>query len=93
MQCSKKLFNIVTKSEVHNSDYLLNIGSFGEQLYRTFVEDRLQEKSVSLHALISSKYSSVNVHTVAEKKSPKPLSEEAENSRAVNYLQCAKSRG
>ena len=42
-QTEWKLINIVTLKEVSNSDYLLNCVSFGEELYRNFLEERLQE--------------------------------------------------
>ena len=52
-----KLINTVTHEELtHEPEYLLNCVPFGEKLYEDFVRDRLDLKTISLFATISSKY-------------------------------------
>ena len=85
-----KLINIVTKEEVENSGYYLNFVSFGDELYKKFVQERFEEKSVSLYATISSKYYTNDPYTESDKKkAPKPMiaSDETENSRSIKYIQ------
>ena len=97
-QCSDKLINIVTKQELQNTEYLLNSISFGEKLYDEFITHRLDEKSVDLHATISKKYYSIYPDSLAlvqgaKKKKVTVLTDEVENTRAVNYIKYAISRG
>ena len=48
-----ELYNIVTKENISNSEYLLNMKEMGEELRNEFVNERLLEKTKGLHATLS----------------------------------------
>ena len=73
---------------------MLNCVPFGEKLYEDFVRDRLDLKTISLFATISSKYAPVDPNNQrVQRKAVKELSREAENNKATRYLEYATSRG
>ena len=93
---STKLVNITTQEAVMNSDYLLNCIDFGNANYQQFVQERFVVKTSGFHATITTKYESSYAEVealVTEKEKIKMMSDEADNSSAVNYLHYATSRG
>ena len=54
--CPVQLLNLTTRVVVENTEYLLNCVEFGRANYSEFVQERLVDKSKSLHASISFKY-------------------------------------
>ena len=66
----QKLHNIVTKEELsrYNADRLMNTIKFGEEQYGKYTSERLQDKSVSLHATISHTYVSKNPEIIKAAK-------------------------
>lgn len=73
----------------------MNTIIFGEDKYRAFKTERLEEKSVSLHSKISHKYVSKNpdISKVVKTKRVVLTSDDAENAQAARYIQYAASRG
>ena len=94
---SQKLHNITTKEELSRFDVdcLLNTIETDEERYKAFKTERLEEKSVSLHAKISHKYVSKNPEISKDVKKKKIVltSDDTENAQAARYIQYAASRG
>ena len=94
---STKLVNITTQEAVMNSDYLLNCIGFGNANYQQFIQERFVDKTSGFHATITtqyvSSYAEIEALVTAKEKKIKLMSDEAENSSAVNYLHYATSRG
>lgn len=82
-----------------NSQFLLNCIDFGRTNYQQFIQERFVDKNNNsgLHDTISTMYEStyadIEARVTAKEKKIKIMSDEAENSSAVNYLQYAISRG
>lgn len=90
-----KLINIITHEELtFESEYLLNCIPFGDKLYADFVKYRLELKTISLFATISSKYNPVNHdNRRVQRTAKKEPSKEIENNKATRYIEYALSRG
>ena len=67
---------------------------FGERLIQDFNRERLELKTTSIFATISSKYVFKDPHSQASKTpAVKEPSKDAENNKATRYLEYAISRG
>ena len=94
---SAKLINLTSREVVENTEYLLNCVEFGRANHAEFVQERLVDKSKSLHASISFKYQSpymsIESTVMAKQKKVKVLTDDQLNTSAVNFIEYAASRG
>lgn len=94
LDSNDKLFNVITKENLENTDHLLQMESIGKERFETYVQERLIDKEKSLHATISSKSTAKKSGSIVAKRSKAELiSDDAENISATNYVRYAISRG
>ena len=97
MVCPVQLVNLTTRVVVENTEYRLNCVEFGRANYSEFFQERLVDKSKSLHASINFKYLSPYMssesNVIAKQKKIKLLTDDQLNTSAVNFIEYASSRG
>ena len=94
--CPVQLVNLTTRVVVENTEYRLNCVEFGRANYSEFFQERLVDKSKSLHASINFKYLSPYMssesNVIAKQKKIKLLTDDQLNTSAVNFIEYASSR-